>query len=174
MPAKTEILARVDLPKTQQALYETVRSAMDARVRAAITKKGLGAARITVLDALTKLRQVCSDPALVKTEAARSVTESAKHARLRALLTELVAEGRRVRAFWQFVEMLRLIEGDLAEAGIASRTLTGRTRKRAEVLEAFARGGRPARWLTGPATVWRRLGRVVRSAMPRCGAKVQR
>ena len=143
LPPKTEILERVDLPKAQQALYETVRSAMDARVREAIGTRGLGAARITVLDALLKLRQVCCDPALVKTEAARSVTDSAKRARLRELLSELVAERRRVLVFSQFVEMLRLIEADLAEAGISCLSLTGQTERRAEVLDAFARGDAP-------------------------------
>jgi len=140
LPPRTEILDRVDLPKPQQALYETVRSAMDARVREAIGTRGLAAARITVLDALLKLRQVCCDPGLVKTKAARSVTDSAKRARLRDLLAELVAEGRRVLVFSQFVEMLRLIEGDLAEAAIPSLTLTGRTQNRAKVLERFADG----------------------------------
>ena len=140
LPAKTEIIDRVDLPKPQQALYETVRSAMDARVREAIAKRGAAAARITVLDALLKLRQVCCDPALVKTEAARSVTDSAKRTRLRDLLGELVAEGRRVLVFSQFVEMLRLIEADLAEAGISHLTLTGQTQNRAEVLDSFAKG----------------------------------
>ena len=143
LPAKTEILDRVDLSKPQQALYETVRSAMDARVRDAIATRGLAAARITVLDALLKLRQVCCDPALVKTEAARSVTDSAKRARLRALLAELVAEGRRVLVFSQFVAMLRLIEADLTDAGIPSLSLTGQTQDRAGVLDAFARGDAP-------------------------------
>ncbi|CUH07681.1 ATP-dependent helicase HepA [Jannaschia seosinensis] len=140
LPPRTEILDRVDLPKPQQALYETVRSAMDARVREAIAKRGAAAARITVLDALLKLRQVCCDPALVKTEAARSVTDSAKRARLRDLLGELVAEGRRVLVFSQFVEMLRLIEADLAAAGISHLTLTGQTQNRAQVLDSFAQG----------------------------------
>ncbi len=140
LPPRTEILDRVDLPKSQQALYETVRSAMDARVREAVSKRGLAAARITVLDALLKLRQVCCDPALVKTEAARSVTDSAKRARLRDLLGELVAEGRRVLVFSQFVEMLRLIETDLAAAGISHLTLTGQTQNRAQVLDSFAQG----------------------------------
>lgn len=143
LPPKTEILERVDLSKPQQALYETVRSAMDARVREAIGARGLAAARITVLDALLKLRQVCCDPALVKTEAARSVTDSAKRARLRDLLSELVAEGRRVLVFSQFVEMLRLIEADLAVAGISCLSLTGQTKNRAEVLDSFARGDAP-------------------------------
>ncbi len=140
LPPKTEILERVDLPKPQQALYETVRSAMGARVRDAIATRGLAAARITVLDALLKLRQVCCDPVLVKTEAARSVTDSAKRARLRELLAELVAEGRRVLVFSQFVEMLRLIETDLIEVGMSHVTLTGQTQNRAEVLDSFAQG----------------------------------
>lgn len=87
---------------------------MDARVREAISARGLAAAQITVLDALLKLRQVCCDPALVKTDAARAVADSAKRSRLLELLAELVAEGRRVLVFSQFVEMLRLIEADLA------------------------------------------------------------
>lgn len=143
LPPKTEILEWVVLPKSQQALYETVRSAMDARVREAIGTRGLAAARITVLDALLKLRQVCCDPVLVKTEAARSVTDSGKRARLRDLLGALVAEGRRVLVFSQFVEMLRLIEADLNEAGISCLTLTGQTQNRADVLDSFAQGDAP-------------------------------
>lgn len=143
LPPRTEILDSVDLPKAQQALYETVRSAMDTRVREAVAARGLGAARITILDALLKLRQVCCDPALVKTEAARSVTDSAKRTRLRELLLELVAEGRRVLVFSQFVEMLRLISSDLDALGIAHLSLTGQTTNRAEVLREFAEGTAP-------------------------------
>lgn len=143
LPPKTEILERVELPKPQQALYETVRSTMDQRVREAISARGLAAARITVLDALLKLRQVCCDPALVKTDAARKVADSAKRARLRDLLTELMAEGRRVLVFSQFVEMLHLIEDDLTAAGIPHLTLTGQTRNRADVLRDFAQGDVP-------------------------------
>ena len=143
LPPRTEILDSVDLPKAQQALYETVRSAMDTRVREAVVARGLGAARITILDALLKLRQVCCDPALVKTEAARSVADSAKRTRLRELLLELVAEGRRVLVFSQFVEMLRLISSDLDALGIAHLSLTGQTTNRAEVLQEFAEGTAP-------------------------------
>ena len=143
LPPRTEILERVELPKPQQALYETVRSAMDARVRAVVATRGLAAARITILDALLKLRQVCCDPALVKTEAARTITESAKRARLRELLAELVAERRRVLVFSQFVEMLELIAQDLRTDGVRFEMLTGQTRDRAEVLARFREGDAP-------------------------------
>lgn len=140
LPPKTEILERVELPKSQQALYEAVRSAMDERVRKAIAERGLARARITVLDALLKLRQVCCDPSLVKTKAAKGVSHSAKRERLQALLLELIAEGRRVLVFSQFVEMLRLIEADLNQEGVKTLILTGSTTNRSQVLEAFSAG----------------------------------
>jgi SNF2 family DNA or RNA helicase len=143
LPPRTEILERIDLPKPQQALYEAVRSQMDARVREAVASRGLAASRITILDALLKLRQVCCDPALVKSEAARGVSDSAKRARLRELLEELVAEGRRVLVFSQFVEMLALIAKDLNGMGIKYLTLTGQTRDRATVLKDFKEGDAP-------------------------------
>jgi SNF2 family DNA or RNA helicase len=143
LPPRTEILERVELSKPQQALYEAVRSQMDARVREAVASKGLAASRITILDALLKLRQVCCDPALVKSEAARGVSDSAKRARLRELLEELVAEGRRVLVFSQFVEMLALIAKDLNGMGIKYLTLTGQTRDRAAVLRDFKEGDAP-------------------------------
>lgn len=143
LPPRTEILDQIDLPKAQQALYETVRSAMDVRVREAVAARGLAAARITILDALLKLRQVCCDPALVKTDAARTVKDSAKRARLRELLEELVAEGRRILVFSQFVEMLELIAADLDALGIEHLMLTGQTTNRPEVLRAFTEGTAP-------------------------------
>ena len=64
LPEKTEITEFVPLGDSQRGLYEFIRVTMDARVRDAITKKGLAASRITILDALLKLRQVCCDPEL--------------------------------------------------------------------------------------------------------------
>jgi superfamily II DNA or RNA helicase len=143
LPPRTEIIERVEFTKPQQALYETVRSVMDIRVRDAIAARGIGAARITILDALLKLRQVCCDPVLVKTEAARDVRESAKRSRLKELLQELVSEGRRVLVFSQFVEMLTLISADLTALGIAHLSLTGQTQNRSAVLQEFAEGDAP-------------------------------
>jgi SNF2 family DNA or RNA helicase len=71
------------------------------------------------------------------------VTDSAKRARLLELLQELVAEGRRVLVFSQFVGMLELIEADLTLAGIPYLCLSGQTKNRDKVLERFAQGEAP-------------------------------
>ncbi len=140
LPPKTVIDESVTLNGKQALLYESVRGAMDARVRKAIAEKGLSGSRITVLDALLKLRQVCCDPRLVKLDAAAKVRESAKRDRLAELLEELVSENRKVLVFSQFVEMLRLIETDVRNRGWPYAMLHGQTRDRAAAIERFQSG----------------------------------
>lgn len=143
LPEKTEITELVPLGEAQRGLYESIRVTMDARVREAIARKGLAASRITILDALLKLRQVCCDPELVPQAVAPSISESAKRARLVEMLEQLVAEGRRVLVFSQFVTMLRLIETDVKARGWDYAWLTGETREREEVISGFQAGRAP-------------------------------
>src|SRR5690606_33046329 len=58
LPEKTEIVHSIELTKKQTDLYESVRAAMDKRVRDAISAQGLAKSHIIVLDALLKLRQI--------------------------------------------------------------------------------------------------------------------
>jgi SNF2 family DNA or RNA helicase len=64
LPPKTEILNTIELGKAQTDLYETIRAAMDKRVREAIAVNGLDRSQIVVLDARLKHRQVCCHPRL--------------------------------------------------------------------------------------------------------------
>lgn len=143
LPEKIEITELVPLGDKQRGLYESIRVTMDARVRDAIARRGLNASRITILDALLKLRQVCCDPALLKQNGASPVTDSAKRARLMEMLEPLIAEGRRVLVFSQFVTMLRLIEADVKARGWDYAWLTGETRNREEVVADFQSGRAP-------------------------------
>ena len=137
LPPKTEIIRSVELGPAQAQLYESVRIAMDQRVREAIARQGLARSHITVLDALLKLRQVCCDPRLVKLEAARRVEESAKLELLMEMLPELLDEGRKVLVFSQFRSMLSLIEEQLQQRAIHYSVLTGATRDRDAAIERF-------------------------------------
>ena len=94
----------------QRDLYESLRLAMDKRVREVVAAKGMDRGRIEILDALLKLRQACCDPRLVKLKTAKKVERSAKLDRLMELMGELLAEGRRILLFSQFTSMLDLIE----------------------------------------------------------------
>ena len=143
LPPKTVVVRGVELTGRQRDLYETVRVAMDKRLREAIAERGLARSRIQILDALLKLRQVCCDARLLKTPAAQKVRERAKLDLLMQMLPSLVEEGRRILVFSQFTEMLALIEAELDALGIGWVKLTGQTRKREAAIERFQNGEVP-------------------------------
>ena len=140
LPPKTEINEIIPFESSQRDFYDSLVAAMNARVSEAIRRKGLESSQIMILDALLKLRQACCDPALVKMEAARKVGQSAKRHRLLELLEELVAEGRKIIVFSQFVGMLNLIRSDIEARGWSYAMLTGQTVKRAEEVAMFQEG----------------------------------
>jgi SNF2 family DNA or RNA helicase len=177
LPDKTEIVEFIPLVGRQRALYEAIRLSMDKRVRDAIAAKGFAASRITILDALLKLRQVCCDPLLLEKAAEAdespgsrkpldrtplpspasighaagdpqdgakdSAKDSAKRAHLLTMLEQLVAEGRRILVFSQFTSMLDIIAADIRERGWEFAWLTGKTKRRDEVVSAFQSGTAP-------------------------------
>jgi superfamily II DNA or RNA helicase len=143
LPAKTLIVRSVELEGSQRDLYETVRTAMDQRVREEIADKGFARSHIIILDALLKLRQVCCDPRLLKLTAAKKVKERAKLDLLMEMLPELVSEGRRILVFSQFTSMLELIEEELANEKLDYVKLTGDTQNREEVVRRFQDGEVP-------------------------------
>lgn len=144
LPAKTLLIHGIDLSARQTDLYESVRAAMDQRVRDAISAKGIAQSHIIVLDALLKLRQICCHPHLLKTEAAQRVNESAKLTYLTdELLPTLIEEGRRILLFSQFTSMLALIEEHLQLTEIPFLKLTGQTKERAKLVNQFQTGAFP-------------------------------
>jgi len=143
LPPKTEMVRAVTLEGSQLRLYERYRVAMHDKVRRALQGPGLDKSRILVLDALLKLRQICCDPRLLKDALDVDTMPSAKRQMLNELLPELVAEGRRILVFSQFVSMLNLIEKDLQALNIRLVKLTGQTRDRQAVVERFQTGEVP-------------------------------
>ncbi len=141
LPSKTEIVEPVEMEAAQRAIYEGIRLAMYAKVKAAIASRGLARSGIVILDALLKLRQACCDPRLVKVAAAQKAKAgSAKLDRLMELLEVLTGEGRRVLVFSQFTSMLALIEARLGAAEIAYLLLTGDTQDRETPVRRFQAG----------------------------------
>ncbi len=143
LPPKTLILQSVELEGKQRDLYETVRSAMDKKVRDAVAAKGFARSQIVILDALLKLRQVCCDPRLLKMAAAQKLRESAKLDLLKDMLPEMVDEGRRILLFSQFTSMLDLIQVELQALGLSFVRLDGDTKDRENPIRRFQTGEVP-------------------------------
>jgi superfamily II DNA or RNA helicase len=140
LPAKTEIIERLELEGSQRDLYETLRTSMSDKVREEIMKKGLAKSQIMILDALLKLRQACCDPRLLKLEAARKATNSAKLEWLQENLPQMLEEGRKVLIFSQFATLLGLLELELQTMNVPYSKLTGETKDRPHQIDSFQLG----------------------------------
>ena len=125
-------------------LYEAVRATVQENIRQIIAEKGFKRSQIQILEALLKLRQVCCHPSLLKLEdISPNKANSAKLEQLLEMVTEMVEEGRKILIFSQFTSMLQLIEDRLKTQGIDFVKLTGQTKKREEVINAFQSGQVP-------------------------------
>ena len=143
LPAKTVIVQTLRIEGKQAELYESVRLAMDSRLKDIIAEKGLKRSQIEVLDALLKLRQVCNHPKLLSLKGAKKVNQSAKLDYLMETLPEQIDEGRKILIFSQFTSMLALIEDELVKANIDFVKLTGSTTNRQDVVDKFQQGEVP-------------------------------
>ena len=144
LPPKTEMVRKVELTGAQRDLYETVRLAMDQKVREEIDRKGVARSQIVILEALLKLRQVCCDPRLVKSlTGKKSAAPSAKLVDLMQMVEDLLEEKRKILVFSQFTSMLELIQEELDERDIPYALLTGDTKDRSAQVAAFQQGAVP-------------------------------
>jgi SNF2 family DNA or RNA helicase len=143
LPARTLVTETVALGDGQRRLYESIRLAMQDKVRLALAEQGLARSHIVVLDALLKLRQACLDPRLVRTAKAAQAGESAKLDRLMELLATLRDEGRRAVVFSQFTGMMDLIEPRLLAMGLDHVRLDGASTDRGGIIERFQTGDMP-------------------------------
>lgn len=144
LPLKTEVVKNIELTSVQRDMYETLRLSMNSKVRKEIAKKGVARSQMIILEALMKLRQVCCDPRLVKSDDKPfEAHDSAKLADLMQMLQELIEEKRAILVFSQFTSMLALIEKELAALNIPYSILTGATIDRAAAIRSFQSGEVP-------------------------------
>ncbi|HLU46627.1 MAG TPA: DEAD/DEAH box helicase, partial [Planctomycetota bacterium] len=144
LPPRIEQVERVGMTRGQQALYEEYLRRARAEIDAAEAEPEARGARMKVLAALTRLRQVCCHPALVLAEEERANDaamaeewRSGKFELLRELLAECIDEGHRVLVFSQFTSMLDIIEESLREEGVRYSRLDGSTRDREGEVRRF-------------------------------------
>ena len=125
---------RLDCPlgDEQRKLYLAELRRSRDQILQAVAEQGLNKSKMHVLAALTRLRQVCCHPSLVGNDTASGKTET-----LFELLDPLVADGQKVLVFSQFVQMLHILEKECQARNIPTHMLTGQTKDRQTVVNAF-------------------------------------
>lgn len=137
LPDKLEKCMYANMEGEQQKLY----SAHVQRIRMMLDKQTdeeFKTAKIQILSELTKLRQLCCDPALIYE---KYENPSAKSALCIDLIKNAVAGGHKVLLFSQFTSMLEHLQAKLKEEEISYYVLTGSTPKeqRLKLVENFNR-----------------------------------
>jgi superfamily II DNA or RNA helicase len=142
LPDRIEERRDCPLGDEQRKLYLAELRRSRDQVMKAVETQGLNKSKMHVLAALTRLRQVCCHPSLVGSDTASGKTET-----LFELLDPLIADGQKVLVFSQFVQMLQLLEKECAVRNIHTHILTGQTKDRQEVVNAFQADGKPGVFL---------------------------
>ncbi|MGH7951932.1 MAG: DEAD/DEAH box helicase [Limisphaerales bacterium] len=132
LPDRIEERRDCPLGEEQRKLYLAELRRSRDQVMKAVEQEGLNKSKMHVLAALTRLRQVCCHPSLVGSDTASGKTET-----LFELLDPLIADGQKVLVFSQFVQMLQLLEKECAARQIKTHILTGQTKDRQQVVNAF-------------------------------------
>jgi superfamily II DNA or RNA helicase len=137
LPPRTEIVRPVELGEDERRVYEAER----LNALAALAKSGAfeGRARFAVLAAITRLRLLACDPALVLR---RETGISSKTAALLEVLEEVRDGGGRALVFSEFTSYLDRVGIALGEHSIASLRLDGATpaKERARLVSAWQSG----------------------------------
>lgn len=135
LPEKLEENVFAKLEGEQQALYDAhvqhMKQMLDGK-----SEKEFRSDKIQILAELTRLRQICCDPALLY-EGYRG--ESAKTDMCMELIQNAVNGGHKVLLFSQFTTMLDRLAARLKAAGIGHYMLTGAVgkEKRMQMVESF-------------------------------------
>jgi len=140
LPPKQEQVLDVVLEPKHRKIYDTHLAKERQRILG-LVEEDFDRNRVAIFSALTKLRQLALDPALV--DPAHDAVGSAKLDLLVEHLEEITAEGHRALVFSQFTSFLTRVRARLAAEDIGATYLDGSTRDRAGVINEFRAGGAP-------------------------------
>ena len=123
LPPKTEDVIYCEMEADQRRVYDAYRNSYRDQLMDKIADEGLGKSKLMVLEALTRLRQICDSPALLKDDDI-AVNQSIKIKEIVRHITNKTA-NHKVLIFSQFVSMLSLIRDELHKLNIPHEYLDG-------------------------------------------------
>ncbi len=138
LPEKVTQVVWVEMPDAQRNLYEEWVKKNKLGLLKKIDLEGCSSHRMEILEAILRLRQICSHPWLVDREIEGDpVAISAKMQRLIADVAEVISEGRKVLIYSQFTQMLRLIQKQVAVRFGKHVYLDGSITERESIVQQF-------------------------------------
>ena len=137
LPEKTESILWCEMSSEQEHIYNTVKQQIADSVFLNIKNEGLAKSKLSILQGILKLRQVCCSPQLLS----NSEFESNDAIKIELLVEELKnnLKHNKVLVFSQFKQMLFLIADELEKAKIKFYHFDGDTdiKDRMDLIDSF-------------------------------------
>jgi SNF2 family DNA or RNA helicase len=155
LPEKTESILYCDMGETQRKLYDLIKKSIKEKVIMDIKEKGIGASKLGVLEAIQKLRIVCSDPSNIQEFSIQTqesikidllmdqirdiLHQSKQHGLSNLELAHNVAVKNKIIVFSQFLNTLSVIKKRLEDDKIPYYFFDGSVaqEKRQELVNKF-------------------------------------
>jgi SNF2 family DNA or RNA helicase len=134
LPDKVEHIQYCTMTNEQQKRYDEVKSHYRNLILEQIDKQGLNNSKFTILEGLTKLRQIANHPSLIDI---RYTGDSGKMEDVTHMLDNALLEDHKVLIFSQFVKHLDLFRKQLNSRKISYAYLDGSSIDRKEQVEKF-------------------------------------
>ena len=125
LPDKTENIIYCEMEEGQRRVYDAYRNEYRNQLLNKIEADGIGKSKMMVLEALTRLRQICDSPELLNSD---EVTET-QSVKIKEIVQHITSKTgkHKILVFSQFVKMLGLIRDELAKLNIEYEYLDGQS-----------------------------------------------
>ncbi len=139
LPARTDIVLRVESSPEQMAFYEALRQKAVENLESSGGDAAGGPKHLRILAEITKLRRACCHPKLVLPE---TTIGSAKLDAFGELVEELLQNGHKALVFSQFTSHLAILREHLDDRSVSYQYLDGSTtaKERERRVKAFQAG----------------------------------
>lgn len=138
LPPKLEQTVFVEMTEPQRQVYERWLQSTKQGLLKKVSLDGASSHRMEILEAILRLRQLCTHPWLVEERQEEDpALLSAKYERVMADLQEVIEEKSKVLVYSQFTQMLRLIEQAVKEKGWKYVYLDGSSTDREQSVRQF-------------------------------------
>ncbi len=125
LPAKTEDIIYCEMESEQRRVYDAYRNDFKNRLQTKISEDGVGKSKMMVLEALTRLRQICDSPALVN----KDYITDAQSIKVKEILRHITNKtaNHKILIFSQFVKMLSIVKDELTKLNVDFEYLDGKS-----------------------------------------------
>ena len=134
LPEKVENIRYTDMSAEQEEKYEEAKSYYRHKILDLIEKEGISNSRMTILEGLTKLRQLSNHPRMVD---AQYKGDSGKLEDVSHMVENALLEGHKLLIFSQFVKHLEIVREMLNNREVPYAYLDGSSTDRKEQVERF-------------------------------------